>query len=121
MVKTVRGDGNCTINSFSMFLIRKLPIFFLYYGTISRKKQENDLYVRFGEYCCTEELLKNLEDHVFNKRCNHKTIVFQQRSFRSKGPLTNSHDSIVGEKYNRYINVLKIGNNYKKPPRTSQQ
>lgn len=77
--------------------------------------------MRFGEYCCAEELLKNLEDYVLNKRWNHKAKVFQQRSFISKGSLTSSPCSLVGEKYSRCINLLKIGNNYKKLLRTSQQ
>ena len=37
--------------------------------------QENShLYMVFSEYNSTEELLKSLEEYIFNKRYNHDTV-----------------------------------------------
>ena len=52
---------------------------------------------------------------------NHDTVnlvfealskIFQHRVFLFEGSLTNSPRGIVGEKYNRCINVLKRGDHY---------
>ena len=70
----------------------------------------------FSEYNSTEELLKSLEEYIFNKRYNHDTVdlVFEalsknvrHRVFIFKESLTNSPRGIVGEKYSRCTNVSK--------------
>ena len=75
----------------------------------------------FSEYKSTEEFLKSLEVYIFNKRYNHDTVdlvfealskTFQHRVFIFEESLTNSPRGIVGEKYNRCINVLKWGDHY---------
>ena len=80
-----------------------------------------DLYMGFGEYHSEEELLKNLEDYIFNKRYNHDTVdlvlealskMFQLRVFIFEESLTKSPCGIVGEKFNRCINLLKKKDHY---------
>ena len=75
----------------------------------------------FSEYKSTEEFLKSLEVYIFNKRYNHDTVdlvfealskIFKHRVFIFEASLTNSPRDIVGEKYNRCINVLKRGDHY---------
>ena len=75
----------------------------------------------FSEYGSTEELLKSLEEYIFYKRYNHDNVdlvfealskIFQHRVFIFEESLTNSPRGIVGEKYNRCINVLKRGDHY---------
>ena len=64
---------------------------------------------------------KSWEEYIFNKRYNHDTVnlvfealskIFQCRVFIFEESLTNSPRGIVGEKYNRCINVLKKGDPY---------
>ena len=84
--------------------------------------QENiHLYMGFSEYKSTEELLKSFEEYIFNKRYKHNTVdlvlvllpkIFQIWAFIFEESLTNSPRGMVGEKYNRCINVLKRGNHY---------
>ena len=72
--------------------------------------QENiHLYMGFSEYSSTEELIKSLEEYIFNKRYNHDTVhlvfevlskIFQHRVFIFEESLTNSPRGMVGEKYN---------------------
>ena len=84
--------------------------------------QENiHLYMGFSEYSSTEELIKSLEEYIFNKRYNHDTVdlvfevlskIFQHRVFIFEESLTNSPRGMVGEKYNRCNDVLKRGDHY---------
>ena len=84
--------------------------------------QENiPLYMGFSEYNSTEELLKSLEEYIFNKCYNHDTVglvfealskTFQHRVFIFEESLTNSPRGIVGKKCNLCINVLKRGDHY---------
>ena len=62
-----------------------------------------------------------LEEYIFNKHYNHDTVdlvfealskIFQHRVFIFEESLTNSPRGIVGEKYNRCINVLERGDHY---------
>ena len=79
--------------------------------------QENShLWMGFSEYSSTEELLKSLEEYIFNKRYSHDTVdlVFealsknvQNRVFIFEESLTNSPRGIIGEKYSRCTNVSK--------------
>ena len=118
-VKTILGDGHCIANCFSMFFGKdSCEILSLLWN----KFQENiHLNMGFSEHSSTEELLKSLEEYIFNKRYNHDTVylvfealskIFQHRVFIFEESLTNSPCGIVGEKYNRCINVLKRGDHY---------
>ena len=113
-VKTIPGDGHCIVNCFSMFFGKDSSEIL---SLLWNEFQENShLWMGFSEYNSTEELLKSLEEYIFNKRYSHDTVdlVFetlsknvQHRVFIFEESLTNSPRGIVGEKYNRCINVLK--------------
>ena len=118
-VKTIPGDGHCIVNCFSMFFGKDSSEIL---SLLWNEFQENiHLYMGFSEYNSTEELLKSLEEYIFNKRYNHDTVdlvfealskIFQHRVFIFEESLTNSPRGIVGEKCNRCINVLKRGDHY---------
>ena len=113
-VKTIPGDGHCIVNCFSMFFGKDSSEIL---SLLWNEFQENShLYMVFSEYNSTEELLKSLEEYIFNKRYNHDTVdlVFEalsknvrHRVFIFKESLTNSPRGIVGEKYSRCTNVSK--------------
>ena len=108
--KTIPGDGHCIVKCFPMFFGKgSSKILSLLWNEF----QENiHLYIGLSEYSSTEELLKSLEEYIFNKRYNHDTVdlvfealskIFQHRVFTFEESLTNSPRDIVGEKYNRCI------------------
>ena len=113
-VKTIPADGHSIENCFSMFFGKdSSKILSLLWNEF---QENNHLYLGFSEYNSTEELLKSVEEYIFNKRYNHDTVdlvfdalskIFQHRVFIFEESLTNSPRGIVGEKYNRCINVLK--------------
>ena len=113
-VKTIPGDGHCIVNCFSMFFGKDSSEIL---SLLWNEFQENiHLYMGFSEYNSTEELLKSLEEYIFNKRYNHDTVdlvfealskIFQHRVFIFEELLTNSPRGIVGEKYNPCINSRK--------------
>ena len=79
-------------------------------------QKNSHLSMAFSEYNSTEELLKSLEEYIFNKRYSHDTVdlVFetlsknvQHRVFILEESLTNSPRGIIGEKYIRCTNVSK--------------
>ena len=73
-VKTIPGDGHCIVNCFSMFFGKDSSEIL---SLLWNKFQENiHLYRGFREYKSTEELLKSLEEYIFNKRYNHNTVGF---------------------------------------------
>ena len=118
-VKTILRDGHCTVNIFQCFFGKDSSEIF---SLLWNQFQENiHLDMGFSEYSSTEELLKSLEEDILNKRYNHDTVdlvfealskIFQHRVFIFEESLTNSPRGIVGEKYNRCINVLKRGDHY---------
>ena len=80
-----------------------------------------DTYMQFGEYKNTTELLKALENYIFNKVYNNDAVdlvlealskIFKHRVFIFQDSLTNAPLGVVGEKYNRCINLLKCGDHY---------
>ena len=79
-VKTIPGDGHCTESCFSMFFGKdSSKILSLLWNEF---QENNHLYMGFSEYNSTEELLKSVEEYIFNKRHNHDTVdlVFEALS-----------------------------------------
>ena len=113
-VKTIPGDGHCIVNCFSVFFGKdSSEILSL---LLNEFQKNSHLSMAFSEYNSTEELLKSLEEYIFNKRYSHDTVdlVFetlsknvQHRVFILEESLTNSPRGIIGEKYIRCTNVSK--------------
>ena len=118
-VKTIPGDGHYIVNCFSMFIGKdSTEILSLLWNEFQKNIH---LYMRSSKYNSTEELFKSLEEYIFNKRYNHDTVdlvfealskIFQHRAFIFEESLPNSPRGIIGERYNRFINVLKRGDHY---------
>ena len=79
-VKTIPGDGHCIVTCFSMFFGKdSSEILSLLWNEFQKNSH---LWMGFSEYNSTEELLKSLEEYIFNKRYNHDAVdlVFEALS-----------------------------------------
>lgn len=118
-VKTITGDGHCIINCFSSFFKKESSeVLNLLWNEF---QIHLDTYMQFGEYKSTAELLKSLENYIFNKVYNSDTVdlvlealskIFKHRVFIFQDSLSSAPLGVIGEKYNRCINLLKTGEHY---------
>ena len=77
--------------------------------------------MKFGEYENCEQLLQCLQQYIFDKNYHHETedIVLQasskiyiNRIFIFENSIDNPPCGVIGEKFNKCINLIKPGDHH---------
>ena len=77
--------------------------------------------MKFGEYKSSEQLLECLQQYMFDKKYDHKTVdlvlealskIYMHRIFIFENSIGNPLCRVIGEKFTKCINLIKRWDHY---------